>query len=168
LAHVYCADGAAVELAATHLRTLDGIARVYAGAERAQLGLDHSRSGELVALAADGAWFAYDYWLDDQLRPDFANCVEIHKKPGYDPRELFFDPRGGKRRAAWALLRKSLGLRYVMDPVPLDSSLVRGSHGRPAARSRHGPVIIGSEKAWARQAWSMLDVAPLVTQLLLE
>ncbi len=160
LAHVYCRDQSATDAAAAALARLPGVALLHGGRQRAQLGLDHPRSGELVALSAPGAWFAYDYWLDDQRRPDFANCVEIHKKPGYDPRELFFDPRGGKLRAARALLRKKLGLRYVMDPVPLDATLVRGSHGRPAASPEHGPLIICSDRSWARAQWSMLDLAP--------
>jgi len=164
LAHVSCADAAAQSAAAAVLAKLDGIDRVYAGTQRNAIGLDHPRSGELVALAAPGAWFAYDYWLDEAAAPDFARCVEIHKKPGYDPRELVFDPRGGKRRAGLALLRKKLGLRYVMDAVPLDTALVNGSHGRPPARPEDGPVIIGSHREWQRDAWSMLDVAPLVVR----
>jgi predicted AlkP superfamily pyrophosphatase or phosphodiesterase len=160
LAHVYCRDQAATDAAAAVLQRLPGVAALHGGRQRAQLGLDHPRSGELVALSAPGAWFAYDYWLDDGLRPDFARCVEIHKKPGYDPRELFFDPRGGKLRAARALLRKKLGLRYVMDAVPLDASLVRGSHGRPAGDPQHGPLIMCSDRSWARAQWSMLDLAP--------
>jgi predicted AlkP superfamily pyrophosphatase or phosphodiesterase len=160
LAHVYCRDAAAVERAASLVRGLPGVERVLVGAERAQLGLDHPRSGEVVALAAPGAWFAYDYWLEDAARPDFARAVEIHKKPGYDPRELVFDPHGGKFRAARALAKKMLGLRYVMDPVSLDTALVKGTHGRPAARPEDGPVLITSEKDWARSGWSMLDLAP--------
>lgn len=160
LAHVYCADAAAAAAAATALAGIAGIERVYAGAERGAIGLDHPRSGELVALAAPGAWFVYDYWLDDAVRPDFARCVEIHKKPGYDPRELLFDPRGGKRRAGVALLRKLLGMRYLMDPVPLDAGLVRGTHGRPPARAEDGPLIIGSDPAWRRDGWRMTDLAP--------
>lgn len=162
LAHIYCADAAAADAAARALAAEPGIERVYAGAERHAIGLDHARSGELVALAAPGAWFAHDYWLDDAARPDFARCVEIHKKPGYDPRELLFDPHGGKLRAAWGLTRKLLGLRYVMDPVPLDARLVRGSHGRPAASPGQGAVIIGSNLAWRRDAWRQTDVAGLL------
>ena len=166
LAHVYCADAAATSAAAKALGGISVIERVYAGAERAAIQLDHPRSGELVALAAPGAWFAYDYWLDDAARPDFARCVEIHKKPGYDPRELLFDPQGGKRRAGVALLRKKLGLRYLMDPVPLDTALVKGTHGRPPARAEDGPIIIGSDPAWRRAGWAMTDVAPMLVRAL--
>jgi predicted AlkP superfamily pyrophosphatase or phosphodiesterase len=161
-AHVYCTDQAATDRAAGLFGKLPGIERVYAGSQRAELGLDHARSGELILVAARGAWFAHDYWLEDARRPDFARCVEIHKKPGYDPRELFFDPAGGKRRAAWALARKLLGLRYLMDPVPLDASLVRGSHGRQAATPGQGAVVIGSEKRWMREAWQHTDIAGVI------
>jgi predicted AlkP superfamily pyrophosphatase or phosphodiesterase len=162
IAHVSCADAGARDEAARLLTGLPGVAEVLAGADRARHGLDHPRAGDLVVLADRGAWFAYDYWLEDARRPDFARCVEIHKKPGYDPRELVFDPRGGKRRAGFALLRKLLGFRYVMDPVPLDASLVRGSHGRPATTSGQGAVIIGSDAAWARPAWHQTDVVGII------
>ncbi|HYE04175.1 MAG TPA: nucleotide pyrophosphatase/phosphodiesterase family protein [Planctomycetota bacterium] len=167
IAHVYCRDGATAARTAAALATLPGIERVYAGGQRREIGLDHGRSGEVIAVAAPGAWFTYDYWLDDSRRPDFARAVEIHKKPGYDPRELFFDPKGGKLRAMRALMRKKLGLRYVMDPVPLDASLVRGSHGRPPSAPEHGPVLIASERGWQRDQWSMLDLAALFEQHLL-
>ncbi|MBA3685361.1 MAG: alkaline phosphatase family protein [Planctomycetes bacterium] len=166
LAHIYCRDDAATAAAAAALRGVEGIERVYAGGERATIGLDHPRSGELIALATPGAWFAYDYWLDDDARPDFARCVEIHKKPGYDPRELLFDPRGGKLRAAKALLRKKLGLRYLLDPIPLATALVKGSHGRAPARAQDGAIIIASDRSWARDRWSMLDIAPAIVRAL--
>jgi predicted AlkP superfamily pyrophosphatase or phosphodiesterase len=162
LAHIYCVDEAAAGRAAQVLGQLPGIERVYAGSQRREIGLDHPRSGELIVLAARGAWFAHDYWLEDARRPDFARCVEIHKKPGYDPRELFFDPHGGKGRAAWGLMRKMLGFRYLMEPVPLDAALVKGSHGRRATSPELGAVIIGSDARWARAGWHQTDVASVI------
>ena len=103
------------------------------------LELDHPRSGEWIVLADEDAWFNYYYWLDDALAPDFARTVDIHRKPGYDPVELFMT---SKIRAMARLAQKKLGLRYKMDVIPLDVSLVRGSHGlRPTAQK--GPLIIG-------------------------
>jgi Type I phosphodiesterase / nucleotide pyrophosphatase len=160
LAHIYCRDDIAAGEAATIIAGLEGVERTYCGSERRELGLDHARSGEVVALCARGAWFAYDYWLDDALKPDFAQCVEIHKKPGYDPRELLFDPAGGKMRAGLALLKKKLGMRYLMNAISLDTSLVKGSHGRPPARPEDGPILICSDPAWAKPTWSMLDICP--------
>ena len=108
-----------------------GIDRVLEGEERHELGLDHPRSGELVVLSQPDSWFAYPYWLDDRHAPDFARTVDIHRKPGYDPCELFFDPRlvWPKGRAIRRLIQKKLGFRTLFDVVPLDPGLVRGSHG---------------------------------------
>src|SRR6266404_3331865 len=71
---------------------LPGVEHVYGGAERGAIGLDHVRSGELIAMADARSWFTYYYWKDDSRAPDFARTVEIHRKPGYDPVELFLDP----------------------------------------------------------------------------
>ena len=125
--------------------TLPGVARVLAGEERAEIHLDHPRSGELILLAEPDAWFAYPFWLDDRLAPDYARAVAIHHKPGFDPCELFFDPRlrFPKLHAARRLVQKKLGFRMTMDVVPLDASIVRGSHGLAAADPRDRPILIG-------------------------
>lgn len=93
--------------------------------------MNHSRSGELVAVAKPDAWFTYYYWLDDKNAPDFARTVDIHRKPGYDPVELFVDPqiKFPKLKIGSKLLQKKLGFRYLMDVIPMDASLVKGSHG---------------------------------------
>ncbi len=124
---------------------VSGVARVYAGRQRAEIGLDHPRSGELVAMSRDDSWFAYPYWLDDRLAPDFARTVDIHRKPGYDPCELFFDPARfwPEGRAIFQLARKKLGFRSLLDVVPLDARVVRGSHGVPAVDQEDKPVLIG-------------------------
>jgi len=108
--------------------------------------LDHERSGELVALSRADRWFTYYYWLDDARAPDFARTVDIHRKPGYDPCELFLDPALSfpKLRVALRLAQKALGMRYLMDVIPLDASLVRGSHGRLPDDARDGPVFLAS------------------------
>jgi len=128
---------------------LPGVARVLAGEERAELGLRHERAGDLVALSASDAWFAYPFWLNDAQAPDYARTVDIHRKPGYDPCELFFDPHQWwpRGRAAWRLLQKKLGFRTLFDVVPLDASLVHGSHGLPAAESADQPLLIGDGPA---------------------
>lgn len=135
LAHVYLRGAPASEVRAV-LEKLDGVDRVV---EPRDLELDHPRSGELIALSKPEAWFAYPYWLDDARAPDFARTVDIHRKPGYDPCELFLT---SAPRAAFRLLQKKLGFRYRMDVVPLDPTLVKGSHGlRPAPAD--GPLILG-------------------------
>ncbi len=165
LAHVYVRDAGDLDRAKAALQHQPGIERIFDGDERRTIGLDHARSGELVLLAAPGHWFAHDYWVDPALAPDFAQAVEIHKKPGYDPRELLFDPAGGKRRAGVALMRKMLGLRYNLNPCPSDDALVRGSHGRPPADPLDGPILIGSDPASARDRCHQTEVAALIRQL---
>jgi hypothetical protein len=109
-------------------------------------GLDHPRSGELVAMSAADSWFTYYHFLDDARAPDFARCVDIHRKPGYDPAELFIDPqiRWPKLAVATRLTRKALGLRTLMDVIGLDARFVRGSHGRPTDDANDGPLFITS------------------------
>ena len=126
------------------MRELSGVGRVLVGDERQEVGLVHERAGEVVALSERDAWFAYPFWLDDRLAPDYARAVAIHHKPGYDPCELFFDPRlrFPKLHAGRRLLRKKLGFRTILDVVPLDARVVRGSHGLPAADPLDGPVLI--------------------------
>ena len=147
LAHVYVADPDDIARVRVVLQRLDGVDQVWGEAEKAVNGLDHPRSGELVALAKPDAWFTYYYWLDDARAPDFARCVEIHRKPGYDPVELFLDPqiKFPKLSVGWRLIKKALGQRTLMDVIPLDASLVRGSHGRADTPDVHTPVVISSD-----------------------
>ncbi len=125
---------------------LPGVDRVYVGEERAAIGLNHPRAGDLVVHAKPNAWFAYPFWLDDRKAPDYARTVDIHRKPGYDPCELFFDPKllWPKGRAMAKVLMKKLGLRTLVDVIPLDASLVRGSHGLSVPDPLDKPVFIGS------------------------
>jgi predicted AlkP superfamily pyrophosphatase or phosphodiesterase len=138
LAHLYVND----PTVATEVRKIvEHIPGVAAVVEPGDVELDHPRSGRWICLAESDAWFAYYYWLNADRAPDFARTVDIHRKPGYDPCELFMT---SKLRAAGRLMQKKLGLRYRMDVVPLDPGLVKGSHGlRPAAEQ--GPVIIGPD-----------------------
>ncbi|XVV07270.1 alkaline phosphatase family protein [Actinosynnema sp. CA-248983] len=147
IAHVYVRDPADVPRARAVVAELPGVDEVHGREAQASVGLDHERSGELVAVAEPDAWFTYYYWLDDARAPDFARGVDIHRKPGYDPAELFFDPadRWAKARAGLNLVRKKVGLRYAMNVVPLDPSCVRGSHGRLPDRAEDGPVLLCSE-----------------------
>jgi len=145
-----------------------GVEQLLDGAGQRAVGLDHPRSGELVAVAAPGAWFTYDYWLDDARAPDFARTVDIHRKPGYDPRELFLDPtlRHPQLRIARRLLQKRLGMRYLMDVIPLDGTLVRGSHGRLPSTPAAGPVLLGSNRTGECEAMEMAAVRDLLLRQL--
>jgi predicted AlkP superfamily pyrophosphatase or phosphodiesterase len=147
IAHVYVARRELVSEVKALIEALPGVERVLDGETKAQFGLDHPRSGELVALAEADAWFTYFYWIDDAKCPDFARTVDIHRKPGFDPVELFLDPTltAPKLSVAWRLAKKGLGFRTLMDLIPLDATLVKGSHGRPSDRLEDGPVFISSE-----------------------
>jgi predicted AlkP superfamily pyrophosphatase or phosphodiesterase len=145
VAHVYVRDADDIPRTLDVLAALPGVGRVLAGDERAEVGLRHDRAGELVVLSERAAWFAYPFWLDDRLAPDYARTVAIHHKPGYDPCELFLDPALSfpKLRIARRLLQKKLGFRMKLDVVPLDASIVKGSHGLPAGESQDGPLFLG-------------------------
>jgi predicted AlkP superfamily pyrophosphatase or phosphodiesterase len=144
VAHVYVRDPARIADVKRLLEQLDGVDEVLDRHGQAAIGLDHERSGELVAISRPDAWFTYYYWMDDERAPDFARTVDIHRKPGYDPVELFLDPglRLPRLKIAATLARKTLGFRYLMNVIPLDATLVRGSHGRPTASLEEGPVMI--------------------------
>ena len=126
------------------LEQTDGVERVLGKTEMAAAGINHPRAGDLLAVATENAWFTYYYWLEDAFAPDFARTVDIHRKPGYDPVELFLDPKISlpKLKIAWRLLQKKLGFRMLMDVVPLDATLVKGSHGRRPANKKDWPVFI--------------------------
>jgi predicted AlkP superfamily pyrophosphatase or phosphodiesterase len=127
-AHVYVRPGAwgctavATETVRDILLGVDGVAEVLDAAAQAARGIAHPRSGDLVCVAEPDAWFSYYWWFDDAAAPDFARTVDIHAKPGYDPVELFVD-RTTRR-------------------IPLDASLVRGSHGRTGADDPTGVLVV--------------------------
>jgi predicted AlkP superfamily pyrophosphatase or phosphodiesterase len=145
VAHVYVKDRGRTGEVKALLEGLDGVERVLDDDGKREVGLDHARSGELVAIAAADRWFTYYWWVDDSRAPDYARTVAIHDKPGYDPVELFVDPALPMPRmyvAARLLQTKVLGLRRLLDVIPLDASLVQGSHGRPTDQLGQGPVLI--------------------------
>ena len=148
VAHVYIREPARIGAVKALLERLPGVEQVLDRREQAAIGLDHERSGELVAIAAANRWFTYYYWMDDTRAPDYARTVDIHRKPGYDPAELFVDPTLTlpRLRIAATLAKKALGFRYLMNVIPLDASMVRGSHGRVTDQLDDGPVFISSEK----------------------
>jgi len=149
VAHVYVRDPADIRRTTAAIAELSGVDEVLDRAAQARFGLDHARAGELVAIAEPDSWFTYYYWTDPGAAPDFARGVEIHRKPGYDPAELFFDPadRLAKVKAGLNLLRKKAGLRYAMNVVPTDPGWVRGSHGRLPDSPADGPVLLCSDPA---------------------
>ncbi len=163
IAHVYVEHDRDLAGVRRTLEGIDGVARVLDRGEQRELGLDHDRSGQLVALAEPTCWFAYYYWLDEKHRPDFATTVDIHRKPGYDPAELFLDPalRLPKAKIAWNLLKKRLGFRYLMDVISTSPVQVRGSHGLLPSNPDLGPLFLATPGL-------KLPAAPRVDTLLFE
>ncbi|PHJ57494.1 phosphodiesterase [Nostoc linckia z18] len=144
IAHVYVNDHAYIPKVRSLLEATQGVAQVLDEQGKQAYHLNHPRSGELVAIAAPNTWFTYYYWLDDNKAPDFARTVDIHRKPGYDPVELFLNPqiKFPQGKIALKLLQKQLGFRYLMDVIPLDASIVRGSHGHITTSTNEGPLFI--------------------------
>lgn len=128
-----------IDLFATHT----GMAEILAGEERAKYLMDHERSGEVILISTPNSWQAYYYWLDDAKAPKFARTVDIHQKPGYDPVELHFD--------------------FATKSVPLDATLVKGSHGAPAATDAQRTVLLSSQKGvFVEAPLADTDVAEIV------
>jgi predicted AlkP superfamily pyrophosphatase or phosphodiesterase len=147
IAHVYVNDRSRLGEVRALLERLDGVERVLDEDGKRAAGLDHPRSGELVAISQAARWFSYYYWLDDARAPDFARTVDIHRKPGYDPVELFVDPeiRWPMLATGWRLAKRKLGLRTLLDVISLRATdAVRGSHGRLTDDAVHGPLVISS------------------------
>ncbi len=147
IAHVYLNDSSPsfANKVRTALEGLEGVDQVLDRETRKAAGLDHKRAGDLIAIAKQDAWFAYYHWEDEAKAPDFARCVDVHRKYGYDPAELFLDPTIAfpTTKAALKLMKKKLGFRIFMDLVPLDATLVKGTHGAIPESRKDWPLLIG-------------------------
>ena len=164
VAHVYVNEPSRLDEVRRLLEATPGVERVLGDVGKHEIGLDHPRSGELIAIAAPNAWFTYYYWLDDDRAPDFATTVDIHRKPGYDPAELFIDPTlpAPKLKIAAMLVRKKLGFRTMLKVIPTDATLVRGSHGRAAMTDAEAPVLLTDRTLEGRSHVPATDVHSLI------
>ena len=165
LAHVYLNDRSIMDEVVAVLQATPGVEQVWTASELAEQGLAHSRSGDIVVVADNHSWFTYYFWTDDAKAPDYARMVDIHKKPGYDPVEMFVDPKDPfvMPKILWKLLKKKMGFRTVMDVIPLQAELVKGSHGRIPDSVADYPVfmtdvkdILESERIEATEVFSNL------------
>ena len=143
VAHIYLNDSSVLNKVKSLFENVPGIELVLDKSAQKKYHIDHERSGDLVLMSDEKSWFTYYFWMDDSVAPDYARVVDIHKKPGYDPVEMFMT---SKARAAYKLLRKKAGFRYVMDVIPLDATLVKGSHGRVGTPENLHPVIVTKNK----------------------
>jgi predicted AlkP superfamily pyrophosphatase or phosphodiesterase len=146
-AHVYVNDPSIAEEVRKVVLASDGVEEIREGKDLWGEGVGRERGGDFVAVSDADAWFTYYFWQDDAKAPDFARCIDIHRKPGYDPVELFLDPaiKFPLAKIAGFLAKKKLGFRGLMDVIPLDASLVKGSHGRDTVPKDEQPVAIGGD-----------------------
>lgn len=146
IAHVYINDQKSEKRVRELLENTPGIKMILDKTGKKEFGIDHERAGDFVLIAEDEAWFTYYFWLDDRKAPDYARVVDIHKKPGFDPVEMFMNQKNPfiKIRAGYKLLRKKMGMRYTMDVISLDANLIRGSHGSPFVKEEFYPVCISN------------------------
>ena len=160
VAHIYVNDRSIMDAVQEICEKTPGVDRVLGGPSRAEAGLEHERAGDLIAISEADSWFTYYYWQNDSVAPDFARCVDIHRKPGYDPVELFLDPaiRVPKLKILTRVLKKKLGFRVLMDLIPLDANLVRGSHGRVPEDVADWPILVGDLPSLRSNRISATDV----------
>ena len=169
LAHIYIKEKKDIPTVKTLLESTPGIELVLDEEGKKHYHIHHDRAGELVVVADKDSWFTYYYWLDDTKAPDYARCVDIHRKPGYDPVEMFADPniKFLKARVGMKILKKILGFRYLMDIIPLDATLVKGSHGRIPENPLDHPIFV-SQNLNHESTISPVDVQDLILQSVFE
>jgi predicted AlkP superfamily pyrophosphatase or phosphodiesterase len=169
VAHVYINDANYLNEVRSILEAIPGIAQILDESTKPLYHLDHDRSGELIAISEPHAWFTYYYWLNDHQAPDFATTVDIHRKPGYDPVELFFAPeiKLPQVKVGLTLLKKKLGFRYLMNCISLDAELVKGSHGCIPISVAESPVLISNQKNLVeRESIKAIDVKSIILDCL--
>lgn len=159
VAHIYINDKDYARQVKEVLEKTPGVGLVLDEDGKKQYHIDHERAGDLVVVADERSWFTYYYWLDDRKAPDFARLVAIHNKPGYDPVEMFMT---SKARAGYKLLKKKIGFRYLMDVIPLNASLVKGSHGRIGTGETDHPVLITGNDYGKRNKLSATDIFDVI------
>ncbi|MEG0024069.1 MAG: alkaline phosphatase family protein [Akkermansia sp.] len=148
VAQIYINNPELIEQVRACLLSTPGIAEVRTIERESTSPPLQERMPDLVAIAQDDAWFDYYFWTDDAVAPDYARCVDIHRKPGYDPAELFIDPNihFPLVKTAGFLLKKKLGFRALLKLIPLDGDMIRGSHGRDIVSEKDRPIFISSPK----------------------
>ncbi|WP_350287015.1 nucleotide pyrophosphatase/phosphodiesterase family protein [uncultured Croceitalea sp.] len=151
--HIYVKDKSELETIKSLIANVNGVEQVFQKTELNQVHLNHERSGDLIAIADKNSWFTYYFWNDDKKAPDFARMVDIHKKPGYDPVEMFTDPKDKMvmLKVIWKLLKKKLGFRTVLDIIPLDARLIKGSHGRIPESVKDYPILISNNNSYQEE-----------------
>ena len=146
IAHIYCKDSGTIKKLVRLLEPIEGMEKVLFGEDLKKHHINHERCGDIVVVADKDSWFTYYFWLDDAKAPDYARMVDIHKKPGYDPVEMLTDPKDKlvMAKVVGKLLKKKLGFRTVMNIIPIDATLIKGSHGRLTEDKEDYPIFISN------------------------
>ena len=170
VAHIYLNDRSLKNSVRALLEQSPGIERILDPEEASGAALNHPRAGDLVAAAQASAWFTYYFWMDDSKAPDYARTVDIHRKPGYDPAELFVDPSLNfpRLKILSRLLQKKLGFRMLLDVIPLEAALVKGSHGRASSDRGEMPVLLGAGSDGRDQVLPPEEIFKVIAELALE
>jgi predicted AlkP superfamily pyrophosphatase or phosphodiesterase len=126
VAHIYV-KGTSVQQVKRVLDAIEGIDIVLDEEGKKLMNIDHERSGDLIAISDKDRWFSYYWWFEEEKSPPFANRVDIHRKPGYDPSELFIDSKTNR--------------------IPLNGKMVKASHGRvPTLSDGAGLAVYVSDR----------------------
>ena len=146
IAHIYCKNSSTIGKLVKLLQSVEGVEKVLFGEDLKKYHINHERCGDIVVVADKDSWFTYYFWLDDTKAPDYARMVDIHKKPGYDPVEMLTDPKDKlvMAKVVGKLLKKKLGFRTVMNIIPIDATLIKGSHGRLTEDKEDYPIFISN------------------------
>lgn len=165
IAHIYIANAKDHAAVLSCVETMEGVDQVLSGESQAAAGLNHERSGDIVLVAKPDAWFRHDWWHRDDEAPDFQDTVDIHRKPGFDPRELFIDPNitWPRLTIAWKLLKRKIGMRSLLNVVPLNPDVVQGSHGR--CDTSESPLLWSSHSIDIADSIPLSDVSNIIETL---
>lgn len=146
IAHIYCKNSSTIGKLVKLLQSVEGVEKVLFGEDLKKYHMNHERCGDIVVVADKDSWLTYYFWLDDAKAPDYARMVDIHKKPGYDPVEMLTDPKDKlvMAKVVGKLLKKKLGFRTVMNIIPIDATLIKGSHGRLTEDIEDYPIFISN------------------------
>jgi len=146
VAHVYVQDSTLMHEVRALLQATPASARSVAKQEKFFNGLEHSRSGDLIAGAADArSWFTYSTGSTTKKRPTTPAAWTFTASAATIPWSCPSMPaiKFPKLKVGLKLARKLFGFRMLMDVIPLDAMLVRGSHGRVPEDTQDWPVLIG-------------------------
>ncbi len=168
VAHIHVKNKAEINNVRSIVRQLEGVEQVLDANEMSSLNMVHERSGDLLVIANKNSWFTYYYWLDEKKAPDFARIVDIHNKPGYDPVEMLLDPKikFPLLTIGLKLLKKKLGFRTLLDVIPTDASLIKGSHGRVPENDADWPIFANNMMKFDHQTIEAVAVFDQLLSLL--